>query len=274
MGRSRRLGAPHARTAVYAFAPPAASERLLEVERRLHEKLRAAGRVTGIAGAILPSLGPPADAGPAAARTLQSLHDAIGAWRAASVAPARAPAVCAGVGGARALIVLARDGESAVLAAARDGGALSEDPEALLAAAGVAAAARDAPVDHAAVQQALAAAARWLERRGAAHAVGSAAIFRAASRRSALRRIAGIAQRAPHHRRALIAPLAARARRVVTTPFGVGAERILETLAGAPLADEAWLRALTEFGAIHAAGDGAAPCDAAAVVAMIIVDVQ
>ena len=274
VGRSRRLGAPHARTSVYALAPPAASERLLEVERRLHEKLRAASRVTGIAGAILPSLGPPSDAAPAAARTQQLLHEAIAAWRTPGVAPARAPAVGAGAGGARALIVLARDGASPVIAAAVDGGALSEDPDAILAAAGTAALAREAPVDPAAVLCALATAARWLERRSAMRAVGGAAIFRAAARRSALRRIAGIAQRAPHHRRALIAPLAARARRVVTTPFGVGAERILETLAGAPLADEAWLRALTEFGAIHAADDGAAACESAAVVAMIIVDVQ
>jgi superfamily II DNA or RNA helicase len=274
VGRSRRLGAPHARTSVYAFAPPAASERLLEVERRLHEKLRAAGRVTGIAGAILPSLGPPADAGPAAARTQQQLHDAIGVWRSASVPLVRAPAVAAGTGGARALIVLARDGAAPVLAAALDGSELSEDPAVVLAAAVVVGAARDAPADAAAIQRALQTAARWLEHRSAARAVGGTAIFRAASRRSALRRIAGIARRAPHHRRALIAPLAARARRVVTTPFGVGAEHILEMLAGAPLADEAWLRALTEFGAIHAADDGAAPCDAAAIAAMIIVDVQ
>jgi hypothetical protein len=170
--------------------------------------------------------------------------------------------------------VLARDGAAPVLAAALDGSELSEDPAVVLAAAVVVGAARDAPADAAAIQRALQAAARWLEHRSAARAVGGTAIFRAASRRSALRRIAGIARRAPHHRRALIAPLAARARRVVTTPFGVGAEHILEMLAGAPLADEAWLRALTEFGAIHAADDGAAPCDAAAIAAMIIVDVQ
>jgi hypothetical protein len=62
---------------------------------------------------------------------------------------------------------------------------------------------------------------------------------------------------------------------VVSAPFGVGAERILDVLAEAPLADEAWLRALTEFGAIHAPPGAAAPASAGAVLlAIILVDVQ
>ena len=69
----------------------------------------------------------------------------------------------------------------------------------------------------------------------------------------ALRRIAGLASRAPHHRRALLAPLAMAARRVVSAPYALGAERVLDELASAPLPDEAWLRALASFGAMHGA---------------------
>ena len=46
------------------------------------------------------------------------------------------------------------------------------------------------------------------------------------------------------------------ARRVVTTPYALGAERVLDELASAPLPDEAWLRALASFGAMHGAREG------------------
>ncbi|HET7622498.1 MAG TPA: helicase-related protein [Gemmatimonadaceae bacterium] len=54
VGRSRRLGALHARTAVYAMQPPASSEALLGVEQRLRAKLGATGRLLGADGDILP----------------------------------------------------------------------------------------------------------------------------------------------------------------------------------------------------------------------------
>ena len=43
------------------------------------------------------------------------------------------------------------------------------------------------------------------------------------------------------------------ARRVVSAPYALGAERVLDELANAPLPDEAWLRALAAFGAMHRA---------------------
>ncbi|OLE79479.1 MAG: hypothetical protein AUG74_01410 [Bacteroidetes bacterium 13_1_20CM_4_60_6] len=46
------------------------------------------------------------------------------------------------------------------------------------------------------------------------------------------------------------------ARRVVTAPYALGAERVLDELASAPLPDEAWLRALASFGAMHGAQGG------------------
>lgn len=61
VGRAARLGSPHASIQVYALSPPARSERLLGVERRLRRKWRDAGRAVGVRGAILPPLAPPGD---------------------------------------------------------------------------------------------------------------------------------------------------------------------------------------------------------------------
>src|SRR6202044_1573936 len=55
VGRVARLGSPHHHTAVYAIAPPAPSDSLLGLDRRLRHKLREAGRTLGLAGSILPS---------------------------------------------------------------------------------------------------------------------------------------------------------------------------------------------------------------------------
>ncbi len=59
VGRVARLGSAHTSVAVYALAPPARSERLLGVERRLRRKWRDAGRAVGVRGAILPALASP-----------------------------------------------------------------------------------------------------------------------------------------------------------------------------------------------------------------------
>ncbi len=228
VGRSRRLGAPHARTWVYAYAPPAAAERLLgggaaaaREAARGRPDHRRRRRDIAVARTARPTKRPPPAR--ASACTRSSQRGARNALRSEqnSSSPPRTAA------GARCCCA-ARDGAHTVLGASLDDGEPTDDPETLLAVAELAAAARDASPDARAIERALAAGARWLERRSASEAIGGAAIFRAASRRSALRRIAGIAQRAPHHRRALIAPMAAQARRVVAAPFGVGAERILD----------------------------------------------
>lgn len=53
VGRSRRMGALHARTSVYVLQPPASAEELLRVEQRLHAKLGAAERLLGAADGLL-----------------------------------------------------------------------------------------------------------------------------------------------------------------------------------------------------------------------------
>ncbi len=262
VARSRRLGAAHARTHSYALAPPADAEKVLAVERRLRQKLRTMEAVIGSTGAVLPELvesraiGERIDSSSAQLR--ERIHRALRVWRderGEGRADARdALTIACVVAPRHAVLALALDGTRAVLAAALDGDELTENASVVLGAIELVAGA-DAALDDRVRASGIARAERWLARRAGAQA-GGALAWRGASRRIALRRIAGLASRAPHHRRALLAPLAMAARRVVSTPYALGAERVLDELASAPLPDEAWLRALAAFGAMHGAREG------------------
>jgi hypothetical protein len=253
VGRSRRLGALHSATSVYAFVPPAAADALLRQEQRLREKLHAAARLTGACGAILPvglTLAPSmaADEPPAPARALELLRTAVTPWRAAALTPAvdgmlPVASVRAAQCGALAL-VRHEDGHSLVALA---GARVSDRPDEVLEAAHFADG-PDAEVNDDRVTTTTARLEAWLSTRAGATVAGIGRTITGTARRVAMRRIAHIAARTPLHHRAQVGPLAAEARRIVTAPYGVGAERILAELADAPLADEAWLRAVRAFG--------------------------
>lgn len=257
VARSRRIGALHARTVSYALAPPADAEKVLNVERRLRAKLRTMEDVIGSAGALLPELegdGAGARRRECGVELPERVHRAIEGWRECGCAP-RAVAgdtFAACVASERAaMLVLAVDGDRAMLAAALGDAELSEESSAILSAIELLGGA-DAVLDERVRGGAIVRAERWVARVAGTRA-GGALAWRGASRRVALRRIAGLATHAPLHRRALIAPLAVVARRIVTAPYALGAERVLDELASAPLPDEAWLRALASFGAMHGA---------------------
>jgi hypothetical protein len=253
VGRSRRLGALHSATSVYAFVPPAAADALLRQEQRLREKLHAAARLTGACGAILPvglTLAPSmaADEPPAPARALELLRTAVTPWRAAALTPAvdgmlPVASVRAAQCGALAL-VRHEDGHSLVALA---GARVSDRPDEVLEAAHFADG-PDAEVNDDRVTTTTARLEAWLSTRAGATVAGIGRTITGTARRVAMRRIAHIAARTPLHHRAQVGPLAAEARRIVTAPYGVGAERTLAELADAPLADEAWLRAVRAFG--------------------------
>ena len=252
VGRSRRLGAAHATTAVYTFAPPAAAEDLLRQEQRLRDKLRVAARLAGACGAILPvrltlQTADERDDASSPTRSLQRLHDTIARWR--RDAPST-PASGVAVAVVRALrpgaLALVRQEEGHFLVALLDGRA-SDRPSDLLDAARLAEGI-DSEADDERVDTALESLERWLTGRAGAHIAGAGCTIAGAARRVAIQRVAHIAARTPHHHRAQVAPLAAEARRIITAPYGVGAEQILAELAGAPLPDEAWLRAVRAFG--------------------------
>jgi hypothetical protein len=63
--------------------------------------------------------------------------------------------------------------------------------------------------------------------------------------------IGAIAGRARRHERSALSAALGAARRTATVTMPAGAERVLNELATAPLSDEAWLRAVGEFGEIH-----------------------
>ena len=267
VARSRRLGALHAHTWSYALAPPADAEMVLAVERRLRQKLRTMEEVIGSTGAVLPEPASNGDPvvdriGSSGAQLREQIHRALMEWSGGVALAASSPDGDEGlwiacVAAPRpALLALAMDGAQPTLGAALDDAELAVDLRIVLAAIALASGA-DAALDDRVRAAAVARAERWVARRAGAQA-GGALAWRGASRRIALRRIATLASRAPHHRRALLAPLAMAARRVVSAPYALGAERVLDELASAPLPDEAWLRALASFGAMHGARESAA----------------
>ena len=264
VARSRRLGALHARTHSYALAPPADAETVLRVERRLRKKLRTMEEVIGSTGAVLPESSEAGAAGApdgaSSTRLREEIHRALRAWSERDGAGPCATEECGHASPPRiacvaapraAVLALALCGGRPVLAAALDRAELAEDARNVLAAIELVSGC-DAALDDSARANCIARAERWLARRSGGRAAG-ALVWRGSSRRIALRRIASLSARAPHHKRALIAPLAMVARRVVTAPYALGAERVLDELASAPLPDEAWLRALASFGAMHGA---------------------
>jgi superfamily II DNA or RNA helicase len=293
VGRSRRMGARHARTSVYALTPPASAEALLRVEKRLLAKLRAAGQVVGadtpgslpappdlevVSGALGARGAPDADAAmPApnasATRRRELVLRELERWREEyGVAPLPTPdaPIAAAVRAPRAG-VLALVGEAAgyCLVAALDGEMVSDDQALVLQVARLARG-EGAPVGHHALASAIVAVARWIARRSALVATGTALPLHAPARRRAMRRIAAITARAPLHLRPAIAQLAARARRAVTAPYGIGAERALEELVASEMADDDWLRAVEAFGERHR---GSMPHDGAsgpALVALLV----
>jgi superfamily II DNA or RNA helicase len=273
VARSRRLGALHARTHSYALAPPADAEMVLAVERRLRQKLRTMEEVIGSTGSVLPDPSAFEVAGElsrsSSARLREEIDRVMRRWREEreenGATPAGSPhgraigseapltIACVAAPG-RAVLALAMDDSQPVLAASAGDAELVEDARVVLDAMTLASGG-DAALDERVRADAVACAERWLARRQGAEASGALA-WRGTSRRLALRRIAGLSAHAPHHKRALLAPLTMVARRVVTAPYALGAERVLDELASAPLPDEAWLRALASFGAMHGARAG------------------
>jgi superfamily II DNA or RNA helicase len=279
VGRSRRLGALHLATSVYAFPPPAGAEALLRQEQRLRDKLHAAARLTGACGAILPvrlalTPEPHSDDTPSPTRTMQLLRGKVGQWGAdatcARSALEKGPVVaCVRAIQPGALALVRRGAVHSLLALV--GTHASDRPADVLMAARLAEG-EDSDGNDDRIATALARVESWLTASAGATAAGVGHTIAGTARRVAMQRIAHIAARTPHHHRAVVAPLAAEARRIVTAPYGVGAERILAELAGAPLADEAWLRAVRAFGEANCKGaKGAGGAGGAGTVEALIV---
>jgi hypothetical protein len=255
VGRLRRAGAARDAISVYMFAPPAPAERLLQIEQRLRLKLGIAARSLGVAGAILPGLASISPAGASAPRE-ERIARAVLKWRGAEThsvddLPPVSAAVrsnrdatiaCVRCGDRVSLIVLGRESIT------DDRGALDE---ALRCANG-----EDVQLDASELTDAQQRVERWLRHRSVAHVVDLPALRVARSRRALLHRVDTIARRASRHSQPQLAPLVRAARSVATATLSAGAERVLEQIVSAPLTDEALLRAMREFSALHARPDG------------------
>ncbi|HKG92384.1 MAG TPA: DEAD/DEAH box helicase [Gemmatimonadaceae bacterium] len=248
VGRVARMGSPHARVHVYALRPPASAAALLDVERRLAEKLHSAGRAVGVGGAIMPGLaswlGARAIAG--APEQHQSIRQQLERWLGHTAAVVALPATPSSLVAAvraptRGWIALGGD-RSTLVAALADGE--PTDEPALVARAISLAGGPEAEVDLAAAEDAVEAVRRWRARRAGAAAAGARGAVSTRDRRLVLQRIARITRRAPSHLRPSLAELALDARQAAAATHGAGTEARFAELARAELPDLAWLEAV------------------------------
>jgi hypothetical protein len=257
VGRLRRAGAAREAISVYMFAPPAPTQQLLQLEQRLRVKLDVASRSLGVAGAILPGLSSISANGAPAPRE-ERITGALAAWRRTLLPIDARPPVAAAVHSTR----------DAIIACVRSGGGVSllvlendlvtDDrrtvDEALACANG-----EDAELDVSDLSDVQERIGRWLRGRSVTDVVDLPSLRVARARRVLLHRVDGIARRASRHSQPQLAPLVRAARNAATATLSAGAERVLEQIASASLTDDALLRAIREFSALHApAREGAA----------------
>ena len=272
VGRVARIGSTHDLVHVYAMLPPASSERIVRVEQRLREKLRSAARTVGVIGTIVPSfarpdvslalpsftptdeLVPPASP----ARSSEDILTILAEWRPAvpsashrlplSVASSIVATVEAPLNGFLALL-----GDLARPRLVADIGAGPTDDPSVVLIALRAAGGPETVRDESTEARAVASVARWRATTRVQRDLSVDGALQARARRSVVDRIAAITRRAPRHLRPTITTLAATARQTAITRYGAGAERVLGELAVASMPDEAWLRAVSAFGALHGA---------------------
>ena len=276
VGRVARIGSAHERVFVYVMLPPASSERIVGVEQRLRDKLRAATRAVGVVGTILPSLvssaegqcvqpggerpvGGDAVADHAPAGLVEAIRAIIATWRSGPASDPREGSTATGALTAAVhahvngfLAVLGDVGQPRLLADV--GAGPTDDASAVLEAVNAVTAGNAGAqqvIEETAMAHALDAIAGWRSSVRIQRDLTVDGALHARARRSVVDRIAAITRRTPRHLRPAIAALAMSARRTVTTRYGAGAERVLDELAAAAMPDEAWLRAVSTFGSLH-----------------------
>lgn len=250
VGRVRRLESRHDDVFVYALRPPAPAELLLRMEERLRAKLVAAARTVGIHGTIMPRLLPGTPSASPDSRLDAETARMLAGWRLAGDSPSfDAPLVAAVLAPCDGFLALVeRDGRPELVA--DTGRGVGDAPRDVLDAVRMAEG-PDAPCDPRTAEGVTAAIASWRLARESFAVLDLAAGSAARARHRVLHRIDAIATRSPRHLRGRYVPLARDARRVATATFGAGAERVLEELAEAEMGDEAWLKAVGTFAALH-----------------------
>lgn len=243
VGRLRRPGAASDTVAVYVFAPPAPTEKLLELDRRLREKLGDAARSVGIAGWILPGHTPPNES------VTRGRENGLAVLRGWLRPGSRQEFVAAAVTGEKSgAVACVRRGGETLLLSVQQGRVDREVPAELLTVAQNGLPTR---VSEAALAEATELLHGWMTRGELTKVVELPAASLARSRRRILTRVNRIVRHARRHERTSWGAMLGAARMAATVTMPVGAERVLDQLARAPMSDEAWLRAVGEFGSIH-----------------------
>ncbi len=247
VGRLRRFDAARDSIGVFVMPPPAPAERLLDLERRLRDKLAIAGRSIGLAGAILPGM-TVERRNESLLRGNERIAAAVKAWRADAFDAAPPITGAARSDRSGALACVRRDGVVTLLAlrdvTVTDDRGMVED---VIAAAD----GEDAAASPELLQETWRRVERWLRVRARGDVMELPAVHVAHSRRSLLHRVDAIARRAPRHSQPRLAPLMRAARTAATATLSTGAERVLAELSAAAMADEAWLHAVSEFATMN-----------------------
>jgi superfamily II DNA or RNA helicase len=242
VGRSRRLGSRQEAIHVYTFVPPAAAERIIELRRRLNEKVSIARSVVG------GDFDPLGDAGRVESplNAGEALRHRMRDWLTESHSTPSRPPVVAAAASRRAGWIAAVVVAGVARLIGDCGTGITDDAfqlESALTDLGSA-----VPVDGIRRDSALGEIQAWMAARDA----GADAELQSTPRRAVLERLIQTVARTPRHRRAATIVVAQRTRRALAGPMNVGSESVLAELARSAVDDDAWLRSLDAFGALHA----------------------
>ena len=241
VGRSRRIGSAFEAIHVYTFVPPTAAERMIELRRRLGDKVKVARSVIG--GSFDPFGNSTRAASPVeAAETVRHLTEPWVAY--AEGEDAGPTAIAAAASETRGWIAaVISSGVSRLIGDLGRG--VTEDARQLgdaLARIGVA-----HPVEEARRASVLQAIGEWLAARDAS----ACTEIQSTARRAILDRLAQTVARAPRHLRSARILSARKTRAALSEAAGVGNERVLATLARSSADDAPWLEALEEFATLQ-----------------------
>ncbi|MFL5608684.1 MAG: helicase-related protein [Gemmatimonadaceae bacterium] len=240
VGRVRRPGGASV-VHTYVLAPPANTELLLDVERRLRRKLASAERTIGRSLLVVPMLSEPApsaieplsDDHALTATTYGEVADRVARWRSDAPRPDRTRLVVAGVAADRIGWLAALD--DGRLLASLDGGP-PDVTTSVLPAVRLSEGSASAPASGEA-ETAVRDAQRWLDAEDISRACGLSAARTILGDRLE-RRIAQAVRDASRHERAGLVALAARLRSALRQSRSLGAEHELDVLVAEPFARE------------------------------------
>jgi superfamily II DNA/RNA helicase len=259
VGRARRIGSPFAAIHVYTFLPPAAADRLIELRRRLGEKVSAARAIVG--GDFDPFGETTARTSSVTAAELlrARMHQWLGGPFDRDDATCRVGAAASAVRGW--LAVASVGGVARVLF--DDGGGIGEEPHRILDIVESLGAAR--PIARSRAHEVMARIDEWI----AARETTAGIERQSPAKRAVLDRLSRSVDRAPRHRRQAALEAVQRSRVALAHVTGAGIEQALSALARSTDDEDTWLRSVESFAALQR---DSAPARESRVIAIILLE--